>query len=272
MEKHNFEVKVSIKDLFRILINRLWLIALAAIIAGGAYYAYSSYTYKPMYRSVARIYILRQNEKQDESATSYAQNLNAALTIVNDCKQIIRSETTMQRVIEQTGIKASPSGLMSAITLQSTSESRIVQIIAKSSSPEKAKMLADSVAENGLKRLEEVVGFKQASIMENGTLPSSPMNSVFSAKIIFVAGIAGALVYIFFIIMFLSNDKISEPEEISDYLGLSILGMIPNEDEMNSKGKRKGYSYYSKHKKDGSVYQYSAPQQPSETNAPSIKK
>lgn len=248
MEKQGFEVKVSIKDLFRILINRLWLIALAAIIVGGSYYAYSSYTYKPMYKSVSRIYILRQNEKNDESASSYAQNLNAALTIVNDCKQIIKSETTMKQVIASTGINDSPSALMSAITLSSTSESRIVQIIAKASTPEKAKLLADSVATNGLIRLEEVVGYKQASIMEEGNLPGSPTNTVFSSKVFIFAGIAGAIVYLFFVLMFLSNDRIREPEEINDYLGLSVLGMIPNEEEISSKKKRNGYDYYAKHK------------------------
>lgn len=250
MEKQNYEIKITIADILRIFIWRLWLIVIAGIVASGAALAYFTYTYQPVYKSVSRIYILRQNT-ENETISGYAQNLNAALTIVNDCKSIIKSDTTMKKVKESTGLEYSTSSLLSSISLSSTDDSRIVQIIAKSSNPIDAKLIADAVAKEGVIRIKEVMGYDQARIMEESTLPSSPANSRYSAKILLVGFMAGLLVYAFYLIRFLSNDKISEPEEITDYLGLTVLGVIPNEDIISGKKKYKGYGSYYKYKKYG---------------------
>ena len=264
MDKQNYEIKITIADLLRIFIWRLWLIVIAGIIASGAAFAYFSYTYRPIYKSVSKIYILKKDE--DASPQGAAQNFSAALTIVNDCKNIIKSETTMKQVKETTGLNMSTSQLMSSVSLSSSDESRIIQIIAKASTPEDAQTIADAVAAQGILRIKEVVGDEQANPMEQGNLPSSPANSRYSAKILLIGIIAGVLVYAFYLITFLSNDKISEPEEITDYLGLTVLGVIPNEDVISGKKKYKGYGSYYKYKKYGknSLYQNLYAPSPSE--------
>lgn len=250
-KNRNFEVKVSLADLLRILIEKLWIMALAALVAGGSMYLYSSYTYKPSYTSTSKIYILRK--ENNETAQGYAQSLTAALNIVNDCKLIIKTETTMQMVIDDTGLDMKASSLLSRVSLSSSEDSRIVLITAKASDPETAKLIADKVAEKGIERIYQVMTYDQASLMENGRVPSSPSNSVYSSKITIVAFAAALLVYLFYIIKMICNDKISEPEQINDYLGLSVLGMIPNEDDMASKKKYRGHGYY-KYKKYGKQY------------------
>ena len=250
MEKQNYEIKITIADILRIFIWRLWLIVIAGIVASGAALAYFTYTYQPVYKSVSRIYILRQNT-ENETIQGYAQNLTAALTIVNDCKNIIKTDTTMKMVKESTGLEISTSTLLSNISLSSSDDSRIVQISAKASNAKDAKAIADAVAREGVIRIKDVMGYDQARIMEEGNLPSSPANSRFTVKIFLIGIFAGFIVYLFYIIRFLSNDKISEPEEITDYLGLTVLGVIPNEDIISGKKKYKGYGSYYKYKKYG---------------------
>ncbi len=259
MEKQNFEVKITLADLVRIFVWRLWVIILVAAVVGGCAFAYFSYTYEPIYKSISRIYILRQNADYNDTAQGYAQSLNAALTTVNDCKMIVKTETTMQKVIDSTGLDYSSSRLLSKVSLSSSDDSRIVLITATASDPATAKLIADTVAVKGVERIKEVMGFDQASIMEEGRLPSSPANSRFSAKIPLITVIAAFLVYVFYLIKFLSNDKISEPEEITDYLGLTVLGVLPNEDEASGKKKYKGYGSYYKYKKYGKSHQYGTP-------------
>ena len=256
MDKKNFEVKFSLFDLFSIFINKLWIILLTLIIVGSGAYAYSRYTYTPIYKSVARIYILRQNEAYDDTAQGYAQNLNAALTTVNDCKLIVKTETTMQRVVEATGLKMSASSLMGRVSLSSSDDSRIVLITAKASDPETAKLIADTVSVKGVERIKEVMGFDQANIMEEGNVPTSPSNAVFPTKMILISIASAFLVYCFYLIKFLTNDTISEPEEVTNYLGLTVLGVLPNEDIAFGNKKYKGYKAYSKYKKYAKTYQY----------------
>ena len=254
MEKQNFEVKFSLYDLFGIFISKLWIILLTLIVVGTGTYVYSKATYKPVYKSVSRIYILRQNDSYDDTAQGYAQNLNAALTTVNDCKLIVKTQTTMQKVVEATGVKYSSSQLLSNVSLTSTDDSRIIVITAKAYDADTAKLIADTVAEKGVERIKEVMGFDQANIMEEGNIPSSPSNTVYPTKMLILTLASAFLVYAFFIIRFLTNDNISEPEEITDYLGVTVLGILPNEDIASGQNKYRSYRAYYKYKKYSKAY------------------
>ena len=247
MENKSFDMKISLYDLFAIFLNKLWIILLTTLIVGAGAYAYSYYTYQPTYTSISKIYILRQNDSYDETAQGYAQNLNAALNTVNDCKLIVKTETTMQSVIEATGIDRSATDLMENVYLTSAENSRIVLITAKASTPEEAKLISDTVAVKGVERIKTVMGFDQANIMEEGGLPTEPSNALFPPKMILLTIMSTFIAYAFFIIKFLTNDKISEPEELTNYLGLTVLGVLPKEDLVSDKKKHRGYKTYYKY-------------------------
>ncbi len=255
MQKQNYEIRVSIIDLWRIFVSKIWLIALAALIAGAAMYTYSYYTYDPVYKAVSKIYVLRQSTDENQSSSGFVQDLNAALTTVNDCKLIIKSETTMTNVITDLGLDVSNDYLLSCISLSSTDDSRIINITVSSSDAEMAKAIANSTADKGVDRIYEVMGIEQASIMEHATTPTHPSNSVFSVRTVLVMMIAAIIVYVAYLIAYLCDDTFSEPEEVSAYLSLTVLGIIPNDDEMSSKKKYRKYSSYYKSKKYYKTYE-----------------
>ena len=68
MEKQNFDVKLSLYDMFTIFLSRIWIILLTFIVVGSCAYTYSYYTYKPTYTSISKIYILRQKDSYDDTA------------------------------------------------------------------------------------------------------------------------------------------------------------------------------------------------------------
>ncbi|MBQ2862782.1 MAG: hypothetical protein IJE84_01255, partial [Clostridia bacterium] len=79
-------------------------------------------------------------------------------------------------------------------------------------------------------------------------------NNVYPTKMLILTLASAFLVYAFFIIRFLTNDKISEPEEITDYLGLTVLGILPNEDIASGQNKYRSYKAYYKYKKYSKAY------------------
>ena len=256
MDKQNLEVRISISDIWHIFLGRLWVIILSALVAGGCVYAYSFFTYDPEYTSVSKVYILRQDQEDKQSANGYAQDFNVALTTVNDCKLIIKTNSTLNKVIEALELDWSAERLSQAITLSSSDDSRIVQIAVKTNDPELSKDIADILSAKGVERIKEVMGIEQATVMEYGTLPLSPSNSVLDLKVWLVSFIAALLTFAIYLILFLSNDRIVDPEDVVSHLGLSVLGNIPNEDDMSEKKKYKRYNLY-KSKKYAS-YEYKA--------------
>ena len=85
------------------------------------------------------------------------------------------------------------------------------------------------------------MGFQQVNLYEFGTTDPDPCNSTRIITFAFAGIVAAVMMYVFFLIIFLLDDRIkADDENLERYLGLSVLGNIPNVD-----GKKAGkYGYY----------------------------
>ena len=111
----------------------------------------------------------------------------------------------------------------------------------KADSPELAKRIVDRICTIGSQRIEDAMGFQQVNLYEFGTTDPDPCNSTRMITFAFAGIVAAVMMYVFFLIIFLLDDRIkADDENLERYLGLSVLGNIPNVD-----GKKAGkYGYY----------------------------
>ena len=96
---------VTIRELWALLVQKLWILLLAALIAAGTVFAVLRMTYTPLYSSTATLYILRQNEDADADDT--ADDFSLALKVVNDCTYLLKSRTVLNAVIEDLALELS---------------------------------------------------------------------------------------------------------------------------------------------------------------------
>ena len=104
-----------------------------------------------------------------------------------------------------------------------------------------AKRIVDRICTIGSQRIEDAMGFQQVNLYELGTTDPNPCNSTRMITFAFAGIVAAVMMYVFFLIIFLLDDRIkADDENLERYLGLSVLGNIPNAD-----GKKAGkYGYY----------------------------
>lgn len=253
--QNNNEGAVKFRDLMSLFVSKLWIMILVAVIVGSSIFAFNYFTYKPMYKSTGSIYILRQESDIDKN-NDYNSDFSLALSVVSDCTKLLTSRTVLNQVIEDNALTYSYSELNSMISINNPSNTRYLEISVVSDSPEKSKMIVDSICEIGKEQIVTLMGFNQVNIVDEGTLPTAPTNSVFSYTIILGALVAFLLTYIVLVLVYIFDDKISDPDMIESQLGLSVLAMIPNMNKDKLAGKSKQYyeksasqrhRYYSKH-------------------------
>lgn len=223
---NNNESTIKFSDLFYLFISKLWIMILVAVIIGGSIFAFKYATYTPLYKSTGSIYILRQGADSDES--DYNSDFSLALSVVSDCTKLLTSRTVLNQVIADNSLTYEYYELMNMISITNPSNTRYLEISVMSDSPEKSKMIVDSICAIGKEQIVSVMGFNQVNIVDEGTLPTDPANSKYTYDIIIGALVGFVLTYIIFALIFIFDDRISDPDLVEKYLDLSVLALIPN--------------------------------------------
>lgn len=236
---------VKIKDMWQVLISHILVIAVAAVACAVVVFAVSKLAVKPKYESTATLYIL--NQDNEKNASSASTDFSLALNVVNDCTYLLKSHAVLDEVIDELRLDISFDELASCISTENPDKTRVLEVTVKANSPQEAKRIVDAVCSVGTEKIMDAMGFKQVNLYEKGTIPTEPCNNI-ALKAAFLAAVAAAVIaYGMFLVIFVFDDKLRTEDDIERYLNISILGRIPNsEDVKNSKGKYYRRSEYSR--------------------------
>lgn len=229
---------VTLKDLWVILINRLWIMILAALVVTGGILLFNRLTFVPAYSSTATLYILRQDNAG--STRNSDSDFSLALKVVNDCDYLLKSHSVLDEVIRELNLDTDYKTLSKCVSISNPENTRILEVTVESNSPENAKQIVDAICKIGQEQITEAMGFQQVNLYEYGTLNNKPCNIMSITTYMLIGMITAILVYSVFLVIFLLDDRIRTEEDIERYLGLSVLGDIPNaNDKRNNQ-----YGYY----------------------------
>lgn len=230
---------VTLKDLIHLFVRRLWAIVLAAVVAAVGLFAVNQVTYEPLYASTATIYILRESGESTTSGDA-STDFSLALKVINDCTYMLKSHTVLDQVCQELALDVSYEDLYDSVSTNNPEDTRILEVTVEADSPQQAKAIVDSICLIGAERINEAMGFKQVNVYENGVLETKPCNGTSMTTYLLVGIAAAVLAYSVFLVVYLLDDSIRTDEEIERYLGLTVLGDIPDAGESRKKGYRYG--------------------------------
>lgn len=228
---------VTLKELWAIFVQHLWVLGLIAVAAAGITCLASRLTYVPAYSSTATLYILRQNSDTDTGSSD--SDFSLALKVVSDCDYLLKSHSVLDEVIQTLGLDTSYDQLSRKVSISNPDNTRILKVTVQSDTPEKAKQIVDMLCEIGQEKIMKAMGFQQVNLYEYGTFEPNPCNTPKTVTCLMVGVAAAVLAYAVFLIAFLLDDRIRTDEDVERYLGLSILGDIP--DANDTKNRQGGY-------------------------------
>ncbi len=231
MNKQQTNIRtITLKDMWSLFLRGLWIILLAVLLAVCGLFAFSKWLITPKYESTATLYILRQNE--DQSSNNATADFSLALNVVNDCTYLLKSHSVVDKVIDELSLDISYEALYDSISASNPENTRILEVTVKSDTPENAKAIVDSLCEIGADSIKEAMGFNQVNLYEYGTLNREPCNQIGMVMYVLVGMVVFIIVYSIFLLAFLLDDRLRTEEDIERYLGLSVLGDIPNANDL----------------------------------------
>lgn len=240
MEKEqNDEVEIDLLEIFALLKDKIVKIVgvgviLAALVAIG-----TLFIIKPQYESTSKLYIVGES-----NSIMSLTSLQAGSQLAQDYIHIVESRPVIEKVISNLNLDMEYDDLLDIITLNNPSDTRILEVTAKTDDPYVAKEIVDEIGKVSADRIKTIMGVDPPTTVEYGHV-ADEKSSPSLVKNTAVGLVGGMLVSAFIIIViYLLNNTISSEDDVEKYLGLNNLGVIPIEEGsveqmMRDKRKRK---------------------------------
>jgi capsular polysaccharide biosynthesis protein len=222
----NQEYEIDLLHLIK-LVLRKWILVgaitiVVAIIAGGYAYIMLDDTYS------ANSSMLVQ--AQDTETSDY-QNLLTGQRLVDTYKEIAISNRVLEELVTRIDDETiSVSSLRDMITVSSVNDTLIVKLSVETKDPELSKEIANEAVSIIQELSQEFNGLQEVEVLDTAQTPSNPSGP---NRLLYIAvGILlGGMIGVGLVLVIEFMDKhIRTPKDIETYLGLKVLGTIPDYD------------------------------------------
>ena len=227
-EQDKFEIDVF--QLVKVLWKRKFLIALAAIIAGLAAFAYSSFVIKPQYTSTTRIYVI--NRPQGDKSGLTNQDLQAGAYLVKDYREIILSQDVLEKVVSDLSLTINAKTLAKKVQVTVPADTRIVSISVTDTKPEEASRIANALREVAAQKIISVTRVSDVTTLEEARPATGPSSPNIRRNTLMGVGAGAGVVIVLILLVELLDDRVKRPEDIEDVMKISLLGVIPDLDKL----------------------------------------
>lgn len=234
--QNNDEIEIDVLELFHVLLDKIWVIILAGAVAALAVVAATILFITPQYQSTTKMYVLSKHD----SNTLTSQDMQTSLSLTKDDAELIKSRTVTEGVITQLNLDMTHEQLLSKMTVDSATDTRILSISVRDADPYVACEIANAIRDVAANHIKNVMDIDAVNVVETANIPENKISPSIKKNGL-VGGVAGVAIAIAIILItYLSNDTIKTQEDVERYLGLSTLGTIPmSEADRKNKNKKK---------------------------------
>ena len=224
------EDEIDLLDLFFLLLSNFVFIVVGAIVVGAIVFAYNTFLVKPTYTSTTSMYVLNRNSTDSNGLNT--SDLSVANYLTKDYVQMIRSRTVVENVIASLDLDMTVSGLLEELSVNSQTDTRIIQISITDGDPYRARDIANMLRIKAAEHIKNVMNIEAVNVVDEANVPSTKTGPK-TLRNTLIGGFIGALlVAAYFIVLYLMDDKINTAEDVESYLGLSVLGQLPIDEKL----------------------------------------
>lgn len=220
--------KIDLIEIFFELLNHWKMILLSTILMGAIVYVGSKYLITPQYESTSQLYVL------SNSTSITMADLQLGSTLTDDYMVLINSRPVLEQVISNLKLDESYGTLMGKIMLENPTNSRILKITVRDSSPKEAKKIADELACVASAYIAEKMDQDPPSILQYGYADGGPVSPNIWGNTMKGALVGACLAIGMAFLIDMLNDTIMDADDVEKKLGLNLLGTLTMEKESSA--------------------------------------
>lgn len=242
MEKDKEYMEIDLYRLAGALWNKAWAIILTALIVGGCVCACTMFLIKPVYKSRTLLYVNNNALSVGDAKLSISQgDLTAAQSLIDTYGVILKTRSTLEEVIELSGVDYTYDELVKMIDSASINDTEVFYVEVTSESPYEAEKLANTIGQVLPEKIASIVDGSSVRIVDYAVVPTHK-----AAPSITKNTILGVLVGVIIsccavIVLEIKDDQVHDTDYLLQTYDLPVLAVIP---ELVASAKEKNEYYY----------------------------
>lgn len=236
--------ELDLRDYFRIVQKRVWLIALIVVVICLLAGAYSVFVKKPVFEASTKIVV---NQTPTQSAVNQIDlnQINTNIQLINTYKEIIKTPAILDEVVTNyPQFQLNTDELSRMINVSSVNNTQVMTVVVRDTSYVRAAEIANAISEVFQKEIPEIFNVENVSILNSAKVdppvrpnpvePNIMLNMAIAFVVSLMIGLGLALLLEYL------DDTVKSEEDVKDYLDLPTLAMITriNQEDLLNKSTR----------------------------------
>lgn len=222
--------ELDLRDYFRIVRKRLWLIVLIVVLGCTLVGVYSIFVKKPVFEASTKI-VVNQTGTQSVNDQLDLNQINTNIQLINTYKEVIKTPAILDRVAEEyPKFELNAEQLAKMVNVNSVNNTQVMTIVVRDTSYVKAAEIANAISAIFQEEIPSIFNVQNVSILneaktepDNRPQPVEP-NIVLNLAIALVVSMMLGL-GLSFLLEFM-DDTIKTEEDVKEFLDAPTLAMI----------------------------------------------
>lgn len=221
---------------FRVLLDLLFrhikMVLLAGLALALLMATYTFFFVSDTYASKCSMYVMNISTDAAGNTTGISTTgLEASQKMVNEYITILRSNYVIGDVVKmlkKEGYQMSVDGIRSALTMQAVDDTAMLQITATTGDPDLSRLICEALMKSAPDKVTKVMlGLGSVSPVD-APQDGKKVNIglMRNTAVGFIGGCA--VIYLFFLALFLMDNTIKEEKELKERFNVNVLGVVPD--------------------------------------------
>jgi len=221
-------MEIELKDFFRLLKRKFWLIAVIVTLVTGAVAAFSYLYIQPVYEASTKIIVNKTRVVNGESELN-VNDVEANIKIMATYRELLKTDWMMKDVLTaHPEFNLTSKQLIEKIRVSETADSQVMTFTVRDSSYPQAAAIINAVTKQFDAKIPELIAVKNIVILNEADpndqpAPVSP-NRIMNTVIAFVLALLLSIVIV--VMQEYLDDSLKSEEETEQLLGMPALGVI----------------------------------------------
>ena len=218
-------VEFDLRNLFKILLKRSWIIFLCMVVMGAAMFVYTVNFVTPQYKANVTMYV--NNNTSNNGTGIDSTDLAVALRLVKTYVTIISSDNVLDKVISETELDLTAEQVRSMLSAEVVNETEMFRVSVTAPSPQLAADIANAIAEVAPDEITAIIEGSAAKVIDYAKVPKGKSSPNYTTNTV-IGALIGAVLSVFAILIHNMLDlTVHNEDELTNTFSIPVLGVIP---------------------------------------------